>query len=1312
MNAASECATPQGNAAAVKAPIEGPTPSLDVMTFPLEGYRLIEASAGTGKTWTLAALYLRLVLGHGGPVAFPRALLPSEILVVTFTEAATAELRDRIRARLAEAARVFAPRDAHEADEGGPPGSAGQCGAASDDPWLLGLRDHYPPSQWPALCARLTGAAQAMDESVISTIHAWCHRMLREHAVDSGSLFDAQLLAQTGPLLAEAVRDHWREHFYPLSGAAARRVSRWWADPDALCDEVVKLLPWSAPLGPSPDPRPALESQLQALEGSRAAWRGWIEEAHALLQSAIEARQVDGRRLKARDVAHWFATLRAWASGEVEDCVLSDAAWRRLTPNGLAEAWRVGTPPAHPAFEAVQTLQALQSGLQAMRSRLLHHAVQGTSARIRALKEGRGHLGFDDLLGGLDAALQGEGGGRLAERIRTRFPVALIDEFQDTDPLQWRIFDTVYGRAGGSTALVLIGDPKQSIYGFRGADIHTYLQVREDLAGRRATLRVNRRASQALVHAVNHVFDRAESRTQGQGAFLGRGSPGRHLPFEKVSAQGRDETWVRQGGAAPALTLWCLQAEGDGPPSATAYVERMSEHVAQQIVELLREGAQGLSGFRDTQGRLRGVGAGDIAVLVDQGEQARAVRQALRRRGVRSVYLSDKTSVFQSPVTGDVLRWLQACAAPQDERAVRAALASATLGLDWVDLDRLNHDEAAAQRLLQRFAGYQVRWQRQGVLPMLRQLMRDFDVHARLLAREEERELTDLLHLAEWLQQTSAVVDSPQALLRQLARQRHVDAGDAGSDELRRLRLESDAGLVKVVTVHKSKGLEYPLVFLPFAARHRAANGKDLLLRWRDDDQRLRLSLDGGEEATREADRERLAEDLRKFYVALTRARFATWVGVAPLKGVEGSALGYLLSGEGPLGPAELPEALRDLQDGCEDIAVGAPPALDGSRARGTVAPPNWRVDPPCPSVPRPLWWMACFSALSAELGEADGPMKGSSPPAEGSEGSRMPTAARVGRWDGSMAGAWPGAADSAEEDTFREGLAEAAAPEDPSAEFAQRGLLHDFPAGARAGTFLHGLLEWAGRVGFAQAASETAERDQWVARRCERQGYADWAMGLQRWLGVWLDTPWDLQALVPGAQPVRPRDLRHAVVEMEFWVPTAPAELRTLDACVRAWVWPGEPRPVLTPRRLNGLLKGFIDLVFEHEGRYFVADHKSNRLSAVNGGYGELGMRRCVLAHRYDLQYTLYLFALHRLLRARLGAAYDYERHVGGVVYLFLRGHAAPGGGLFLDRPPRALMEALDRLVSGDPRAPHPPGDPLVEAEPCPPPRQDGRPA
>jgi len=1445
---------------------------VDPLHFPLWGSRLIEASAGTGKTYTIAALYLRLVLGHGergtasldaayppdvdmgflegaklpeAVTAFREALTPPKILVVTFTEAATLELRDRIRARLAEAAAFF--RASAEAVEAGAgldvmvPGSvpdqdlvggqlAPDIASAGDDlavlpkadPFLQGLRDAYPASQWSERAHTLQLAAEWMDESAISTIHGWCNRMLREHAFDSRGLFNQTLSTDTSELLAEACRDYWRNFCQGLPLEAARVLQGWWDDPDALQKEVQSLLSdLDALSGEGRSPAEAIgEAQaqrVQQLQALKAPWReGWIDELGAMLDAgrekpaasrkgkgcaapvsdapngrAFPTGWLNGSKLRTNSQIQWLQLLRDWADDvERDNLGLTDAALKRLTPDGLRDAFGKDVDaqdPAlvamleHPALAAIAALPGKLAALPDGRQAMLLHAARWIEARYRRARDQRSEMSFDDLLRQLAQALASEGGERLAERIRTQFPVAMIDEFQDTDPVQYSIFDRVYRveKNCPEQALILIGDPKQAIYAFRGADIHTYLRAREATRGRHYTLDTNFRSSKAMVGAVNHVFEVAEQRPGGAFRFGAVSDDGDgagaavSLPFLAVKAQGRKEIWqdtTYPGGAAPALVAWTMPEDAGnrlnaktGHVSKGAYTAHYAEVTAREIARLLQAGAEGQAGFarpvrpdeqhvHADQGdsrRVSGVRPADIAVLVNSGREADAVRKALRTQGIRSVYLSEDESVYASPVVPALLRWLQAAAEPASGRLLRAALGTALCGLDALQLERLVHDELHWEERVAQFQRYREIWRSQGVLPMVRHMLQDFGVVPRLLAQGGERQLTDLLHLSELLQQASTRLEGEHALVRYLQEQRDAPEGER---EARRQRLESDDARVRVVTVHKSKGLEYPLVFLPFFCAVRPVEARDALLRWHDADGQLRLvpGRSADDEIVAAADAERLGEDLRKLYVALTRARHATWVGLGALENLHRSAAGHLLglgdeSGDGHRLFAALQEQVDQWREGVapcvvavEEASLPADGQDEGGMTQAAVWSPSerasgrgavaWKTPPMLPGQSWPRWWIASYSALEVEdvattLSPSDSPSERGAHEAVAAHGDaeRVKPAAGDG-WEAGRNVAESDApyGDSALTDTWAEQraadavwqrhlvqAAEASALAVVDSEQGAGGLgssVHDFARGPQAGTFLHGLLEWAGRQGFAALAKDPARLAEQVRWRLQRMpDWQPWQSLLTDWLVRLLTQPLLLDAGGRGRAPESTLDapvdaghapsdggscftlagLRQYQVEMSFMLAVQDIDLPALDAWVRQHTFSGAARPPLLPGQLNGMLKGFIDLVFEHEGRFYVLDYKSNWLGASDEAYRDETMQAAVLAHRYELQYLFYLLALHRLLKVRL-PDYDYDRHVGGALYLFLRGSGAPSRGVFAARPPRAVIEALDAAFAG----------------------------
>ncbi|TDF81989.1 exodeoxyribonuclease V subunit beta [Pseudomonas sp. H9] len=1203
------------------------------LTFPLHGSQLIEASAGTGKTFTISALYLRLVLGHGGEQGFGRELLPPQILVVTFTDAATKELRERIRTRLAEAARFF----------------RGELNEA--DPLLQQLRDDYQPALWPACANRLDVAAQWMDEAAVSTIHSWCQRMLREHAFDSGSLFTQTLETDHSELLGQVMRDYWRRFCYSMQGDALAWVRSQWVSPDALLPRVRALFGRQSIESSAEEPQALIDAVLQQraeqLRSLKAPWVQWSADLLQICREGLAAKQVDGRKMQARYFEPWCEKLAAWASDEQALELDLGTGFTRFTRTGMAEAWK-GEPPSHPALQVMEGLQEQLKALPTPDACLLEHAAAWVGARFEQEKRRRAEMGFDDMLVRLDHALHGDTGERLAGLIREQFPVALIDEFQDTDPVQYRIFQRIYRIEDNeqSTGLFMIGDPKQAIYAFRGADIFTYLGARRATRGRLHSLDTNYRSSQAMVSAVNHVFMQAELRELGRGAFLFRTVDDNPVPFVEVKAKGRNEQFQVDGQALAALNVWQLNSEE--PVSGAVYRQQLAASCASQIVALLNGGQQGRSGFLQADQTLRGCMPSDIAILVRDGREAQLIRAELAARDVRSVYLSDKDSVFAAQEAQDLLAWLKACAEPDVERLLKAALASITLNLPLSALEQLNQNERVWERWVMQFRQYRLIWRSQGVLPMLRRLLHDFELPQVLISRSDgERVLTNLLHLAELLQQAATELDGEQALIRHLG-EHLANAGQAGEEQI--LRLESDEQLVKVVTIHKSKGLEYPLVFLPFICTSKPVDGQRLPLAWHDSEGQAHLTLTPDAEQIALADDERLAEDLRLLYVALTRAQHACWLGVADLKRGTGkasllhrSALGYLLGGGLPLAASsQLSDWLQALQVGCKAIASSAMPEPDEQCYN---APRNQDELLPARQPKRRAaenWWIASYSAL--RIGEELLSLAEDSSQAQQLLDDERPDPQQLRE-------VMPGSGD-----------------------------IHRFPRGPNPGTFLHGLLEWAGQEGFAQVTASDEALKRTVGQRCNRRDWTGWITTLSDWLQQVLVRP---MALAPEQPQVALNQLSQYQIEMEFWFASRKVDVVQLDRLVCEYTHEGAARVAAQPAQLNGMFKGFIDLAFEHDGRYYVADYKSNWLGPDDQAYSELAMESAILSHRYDLQYVLYLLALHRQLSARL-ADYDYDRHVGGAAFIFLRGVHAASGGVYFVKPPRQLIERLDALFRG----------------------------
>ena len=1207
----------------------GPMTALDPLRVPLRGLTLIEASAGTGKTYGITTLYLRLLLELGLEV--------DRILVVTFTEAATEELRDRIRKRLVQALDWF---------RGGvTPGEGGDKGGSDEpDPLLAEFLSGLPDRDRAR--ALLTDALTRMDEAAIHTIHGFCLRTLTDRAFESGAAFNAEFITDETRLRTTAVEDFWRRRVAGADPRTARRVREHWKTPqDLLADlqptlalDDLRLLPPVDAAGIKAGCR-ELDAVFARLQ---AQWRAVSDQVADILATS----PVLNRRSYTKQVVAQAVRTAAALAAATEPPASLPAGFERLTPSGLARGTKSGQrPPTHPFFDLCGRLSELSVQAHAgTRALFLTSARAFVRADLERRKGDEGLLYYDDLLRRLDQALAGDGSEALAAGVRDRYPVALIDEFQDTDPQQYRIFRRLYGDRP-DCGLFLIGDPKQAIYAFRGADIFTYMQARDDSAraGRRYGLTVNRRSGSRLIEAVNCLFGSARE------PFIYQD----YIGFEPVApGPTADERPLRIRGVEPVpLQFWMLRIDEENQTRKRPISIRNDAALASAaqactgyIADLLNRADAGEVTIGDSALR-----PSDIALLVRTHREGDLVQQALRARGINSVSLSED-SVFATEDAEELTTLLQALAALHDPSRVRAALATTLLGRNAAELARLADDEPAWEALLARFQSYRERWRQQGIMAALQALLAAEQVPARLLRRPDgERRLTNLLQLLELLQVASGEHPGPDGLLRWLGERR----GSRAEDATQQLRLESDEGLVKVVTLHKSKGLEYPLVFIPFPwSAFKGSQGKAPVFFHAPEDKRACLDLGSGDLDThaRLERTERLAERLRLFYVGVTRAAKLCVLCWGKVNGIQDAALAYLLHRDPE---SELPTSRiarlseSEIRADLDALAARAPDAIAVRELPPSSGGGPWlggRIDPArlAPKEFRATidagWRVASYSGL-----------------VRGDENERPDFDAAV---------------------TPPVPEAEPGAPIDP---------VFALPAGAQAGHLLHRLFQ---DLDFPHAAGETLTQavrdllDRYGGLGTGRAADRDWAPVVEGLVTDVLDTRLD------PAESLRLRDIAAAdrISELEFHFPVAGLSPESLGAALAVSEAHAEAAAGLGFDPMRGLMHGFIDLVFRRQGRFYIVDYKSNRLGDHLTAYGRDGLRLAVRRHRYRLQYLIYTLVLHRFLGWRL-PDYDYRTHFGGVYYLFLRGmrpHTGPRYGVWYDRPPRDLIEALDRLFGG----------------------------
>ncbi|XKM12989.1 exodeoxyribonuclease V subunit beta [Orbaceae bacterium ac157xtp] len=1168
---------------------------LNLFTLPLTGRILLEASAGTGKTYSLAFIYLRLLLGIGCKQTYTT----DQILVVTFTKAATEELRFRIRQNIQQLRLACVKGDEQQSD-------------------LQQLVDLIEDKQKAIVL--LTHAEQSMDEAAIFTIHGFCQRILSTFAFETGTLFQQNLVKDESQLLIKVVRDFWRNYFNPLPKSLAKVIRGHWDSPEVLLSEIRPYLSRVIPQNSPPKKNNLTEKLIEfhdqktkLISGLKQFWMQTVDEISVIISQS----DVNKRSYSKANLPKWLKKVSDWSNQTTEDYFipneLSKFSQKELD-NKTPEDKIV---PEHSIFTQID--QVLEANFD-LKKEILFDLVTILKQQIHDQKLALAQMGFDDLLLQLHEALNTIQGESLANFIAEKFPIAMIDEFQDTDPIQYQIFDKIYQNRE-LTYLLFIGDPKQAIYSFRGADIFTYIQAKKSV-DQIFTMRTNWRSSANMVNAVNELFQKVDN------PFIFEA-----IPFIKMNYAPKNSEktiQINQSISSP-LTCYLLPEE---ITSKEEYQRYSAEYCAEQITGWLSGDCKIID-----NGMQRIVKSSDIAILVRTQGEAEVIQQVLNARNIKSVYASNHKSVFESSEATEVLRILQAILNPTNETALRVALTTQLIGATMQQIANLNDNQVEFETLIEEFKDYQTQWFKYGVLVMLRHLMRKRNLTANLLIlKDGERIITNFMHLGELLQESSQTQDSPHALVRWLARQiSHTDLNMENHEQ----RLESDENLINIITIHKSKGLEYNIVCLPFVGSYRKSTSQVYYDR---KSFQPHFAFDMTEEVQDWIEQERLAEDLRLFYVAITRSIYFCLIGLAGLKkgntknlDLVNSSLGYLL--------------LQNTEGNYDDL----------------------------------IKQLSILNYNHLSLVEL--PIKQTKMVNQPTDQNKIIANQFCRKLDFSWrVTSYTGLQQSTKTNYSNQYLFEDIIPSFDIETISDIGIgqlvnttqnasfsIHNFPKGAIVGTLLHECLE---NMDFYNPDTLSAATYLIQQLNIDEQ----WIIPISEWFKRILQ----VQLIKPNLTLAHIKDSTR-LNELEFYLPLRKTiTANQLNALCKKYDPHSYKCDELTFDDVKGMLKGFIDMVFIYEDKYYIVDYKSNYLGDDSQAYNQHALSTAICDHRYDLQYQLYSLALHRYLKNRL-SNYDYNIHFGGVFYLFLRGMDlnTTQNGIFYTKLEYNFIQELDKLFS-----------------------------
>jgi len=1254
-----------------------PGTAFNPLTMPLTGVHSISASAGTGKTYTITTLYLRFLLDPAANCAV------DSILVTTFTEAATAELKDRLRSRLKEAVRLL--EQCETVTEAESLAAADRADAVVVE--LLDAVGGWNEDSRQRVRERLDDALLSFDQAPVYTIHGFCNRILQDLVFETGSRFDAELVTSTKPLLDEALCDFvarwWTTSDAPLAGWLKLDDALWKSMAGVAAQAIenpgVKVTPDGVDLEES------LKSDLttrflECVERLEQTWNSCGEEAIGLLRTAVSAGAMHkGKYGKPGQIDRSVEHLRSVIEFRDPDLFQLDKSssgptQRRLTQTAVEAGTNKGKQaPRHELFEqyelVVEVAQQMSRHRERIRAAMLARLAVSVREQVERRKRESGVMSFSDLLHEVDRALTGDRNEFVLDALRDRYHVAMVDEFQDTDPVQYRIFRQVFvdgaSQSAVGRAFVMIGDPKQSIYRFRGADIHACLQaIRETDPANRHQMGMNWRSDRSLVNAVQAAFESAAD------PFVTR-----EIPLPHIEARFDDR--MRD---APAFSVTLVPnpfaTEKKQESSKADALPRVMHRVAGDIVAQLNSELQIFDSSNTDTGR--SIEPRDIAILCRTGRELRQIQEQLASRGVPAV-LQTEESVFDSPEAAALVLVLRAVLSAGSHAPMACALQTSVFGFDADQLDSLQHDEMDLSGWIEQFHRWRDGWMRDGFVVMWSRLLDEQGTVARLAGQMTgERRITNYLHLGELLHnQAEAAHDGPDELLRWL--EQMVGDADRRDGDESQLRLETDSAAVQLCTIHKSKGLEYAIVYCPTLWSVRGRGGKiesdAVLARLDADNQPLPMhELDVGSElieVRRQQDQdEARAEDRRLLYVALTRAKHQCHIYWAAVEGAGTSALGhFMLSGSGKLNDVALEDRIgRWLQGlGVDRVALRGSQSLSALPDPGRFAPRRSdKRQLACRPMKRPVirsLLQTSFTALVRSAGEHSAE--------EVADRDAVPVPS------------------VAVEDASREVETDALVP------------LAELIGGRQLGEVVHQVFEDVLGLGGLADADESsiseAVRTYLQPSMKRHQIDMDWLDTLTTSITLCLTRPLSQQPKT-GIPSCRLLDIEHPhlTCEMPFLLRLRPADtaadspgfVAAFERSEQNWIRQYADRVRgMSVSGLQGFLVGFIDLVFEHNGRWFILDYKTNNLGPSSGDYSADRLRQSMIEHDYILQYHLYTVALDSFLRQRL-PGYTYADHFGGVVYLFVRAvRSDPDSldGIFFDRPDGAVVHELREAITGE---------------------------
>lgn len=1179
---------------------------LNVIYLPLYGFSLIEASAGTGKTYSLIIIYIRLLLNLRNSPYYSNPLTTKEILVVSFTKTAAKELRIRIKQNIKQFRLDCIQRHSEN---------------YIFSKLLLQIRDIN------LAIYLLSIAEKEIDQASIFTIHSFCQKILTENKIELNMLFHTSIIEHEVTLYKQICYDFWRRHFYSLPLNIITLINQYWKNPEELLNNILPYIHNNPPksynnkiIYESSNHIPTYYAEI--INCINQIKYQWLKEQHNIFDNLLNY-NLNCKIYNKHNLTRWIKILNQWSKKLTLDHILPDCLERFRssvlhTNNNLKSL--------HISFLHI-TIEKLYQKLSCFPVLIFKMAILEIRQNLDNTKCSRSDITFNDLITLLLNYISKNKNNKLLKKILHNYPVAIIDEFQDTDFNQYKIFQKLYSNQSKNNSLILIGDPKQSIYSFRGADIFTYLKIRK-LLFNKYRLNINWRSSPGMVNAINQLFKLSNP-------FIFE-----DIPFiPAISAyQNNQHKLVIQYQPQESICFWL---HPDNFVTLYNYKTAMTKECINTIQYLLSNIQKKTVWLENKKCKKKILQQSDIVILVRNHEEASLIRSELLKINVPSIFLSNRKNIFETIECYELYLLLQAILFPT-RNTICTALATVFFSITAEHIEKINNKiESQWVKILNEFSEYYLIWEKNSIFSMIQKIIFRYDIPKKLLSMNSGKSiLINILHLGEILNNILKQIRSKHALVQwlklKITQSVNNNQHELTSDYI--LRYDDNFDLIKISTIHQSKGLEFPITLLPFAANFEY-NKKILFHDRKSFD--LYIDFDKSKLHSKLSDEERLADDIRLLYVAITRSIYHCSIGIAPITykhkkkhnftDLHHSAIGYLIQNK-KQGTAE------SLKKNLQDLNI---------HSNGDI---NFRYL----SRKENHWILTQHSSNQSLSYEKWIPkiIKNCNNSWHITSYSELKNTHEI------------------EKQINLQNLLDCDINDD-FYEKESKLTKHTFPKGKICGEFFHNLFK---TLDFKKLINIQWLQNQMILYNIDLK----WITVIRQWIYSIINTPLDKYNLT-----LSKITFEHKQTEFQFClnINTNLTAIRLNNLC-KQYDYVSRVSPVIAFKTITGMLRGFIDLVFYWNKKYYLLDYKTNWLGNEDNSYVQSNIILEMIKYRYDLQYQIYTLALHRFLKHKI-LSYNYEKDFGGIYYLFIRGMngLSSNHGIYFYKPEWEFIRNLDYL-------------------------------